>query len=684
MITLKEFHQDFLQSVLIDAESRGLMKSQSFFENVCEELIRTGDLTNNYTFAEYIKTGIEVYGYDYDEERQLLSIVVHQFFQEDEIKTLTKSIITTKFNNLKEFYIKSLGGLYKFMEETSEAYSMAYNIFRYKYDGKLKKVRFIILTDGKITRALGEINSDEIEGIKAEYRIVDIDYIYKIYQSEYNSGEFKISVDLPCLEIPSQSSKYQAFLTVISGEALVDIYDIYGQKLFEQNVRTFLQFKGAVNKGIKNTIEYNPDMFFAYNNGITATASKVDRDNNGNIVSISDFQIVNGGQTTSAIYAASKVSNMDVSSVSVQMKLSVVKDSEKQDKFVSSVSEYANTQNKVNKSDFFSNSPFHKEMKDYSKRIWAPVSDGSQKRTRWFYERVRGEYLNEQAYLTKAKKLQFQLENPKKQLLDKTFLSKSENVWLQYPHIVSKGAQYSFSYFANEITNKLEDNKLCITESYFKDAVSRVILFRELEKIVSKADWYDGGFRAPTVCYSISYLSHVIEKSREFLDFSFIWENQSLPESLVKAFGVITKNVYDSITNPPKGYANIAQWVKQKACWEEVKKLKIDIKLDPMLLLSKEKEKYNKIEEYKEKKIEAGINVQMMVVNMGLNSWKEVYNYYNKNLANYQISNTQIDILAKMSKGILMVPSEKQSKILYDMYLNATKDGMDIGEKIKA
>lgn len=684
MITLKEFHQDFLQSVLTDAESRGLMKSQSFFENVCEELIRTGDLTNNYTFAEYIKTGIEVYGYDYDEERQLLSIVVHQFFQEDEIKTLTKSIITTKFNNLKEFYIKSLGGLYKFMEETSEAYSMAYNIFRYKYDGKLKKVRFIILTDGKITRALGAINSDEIEGIKAEYRIVDIDYIYKIYQSEYNSGEFKISVDLPCLEIPSQSSKYQAFLTVISGEALVDIYDIYGQKLFEQNVRTFLQFKGAVNKGIKNTIEYNPDMFFAYNNGITATASKVDRDNNGNIVSISDFQIVNGGQTTSAIYAASKVSNMDVSSVSVQMKLSVVKDSEKQDKFVSSVSEYANTQNKVNKSDFFSNSPFHKEMKDYSKRIWAPVSDGSQKRTRWFYERVRGEYLNEQAYLTKAKKLQFQLENPKKQLLDKTFLSKSENVWLQYPHIVSKGAQYSFSYFANEITNKLEDNKLCITESYFKDAVSRVILFRELEKIVSKADWYDGGFRAPTVCYSISYLSHVIEKSREFLDFSFIWENQSLPESLVKAFGVITKNVYDSITNPPKGYANIAQWVKQKACWEEVKKLKIDIKLDPMLLLSKEKEKYNKIEEYKEKKIEAGINVQMMVVNMGLNSWKEVYNYYNKNLANYQISNTQIDILAKMSKGILMVPSEKQSKILYDMYLNATKDGMDIGEKIKA
>lgn len=680
MITLKEFHQDFLQSILIDSQSRGLMKSQAFFENVCEELIRTGDLTNNYTFAEYIKVGMEVYGFDYDDERQLLSILVHQFFQEEEIKTLTKSIITTKFNRLKEFYKKSLEGLYKGMEETSEAYSMAYNIFRYKYDGKLKKVRFIILTDGKITRTLGDIPSEEIEGVKVEYRIVDIEYIYKIYLSEYNGGEFKINVNLPCLEIPSQSSQYQAFLTVIGGQSLVDIYDKYGQKLFEQNVRTFLQFKGAVNKGIKNTIEYKPDMFFAYNNGITATASKIDRDTNGNIVSISDFQIVNGGQTTSAIYAASKVSNMDVSNVSVQMKLSVVKDKEKQNNFVSKVSEYANTQNKVNKSDFFSNSPFHKEMKDYSKRIWAPVSDGSQRRTRWFYERVRGEYLNEQAYSTKASKSQFQLENPKKQLLDKTFLSKSENVWLQNPHIVSKGAQYSFSYFADEITDKLEKDKLCITESYFKDAVSRVILFRELEKIVSKASWYDGGFRAQTVSYSISYLSYIIEKSGKFLDFSVIWDNQTLPKSLVNALNIISEVIYNSIINPPKGYANIAQWVKQKACWEEVKKLNISIKLESKLLVDKEKDKYNKIEEYKEKKMEAGINIQMMVVNMGLEVWTEVYNYYNNNLKYYQISNTQLDILSKMSKGIIAVPSEKQSKILYDMYTNAKEDGVEIAE----
>ena len=82
MISLKDFHQDFLQSILSDSESRGLMKPQSFFENICEDLLRTGDLTNNYTVAEYSKRGLEVYGYDYDEERKILSLLANQFFQE--------------------------------------------------------------------------------------------------------------------------------------------------------------------------------------------------------------------------------------------------------------------------------------------------------------------------------------------------------------------------------------------------------------------------------------------------------------------------------------------------------------------------------------------------------------------------------------------------------------------------
>lgn len=678
MITLEEFHQDFLQSVLTDAESRGLMKSQAFFENVCEELISTGDLTNNYTFAEYIKTGMEVYGYDFDEERQLLSILVHQFFQEDQIETLTKSIITTKFNRLKTFLKKAVQGLYKNLEETSEAYTMAYNIYRYFVNGQINKFRLIVLTDGKMTRSIEDIPSEEIEGIKTEFRIVDIEYIYKIYLSEYSDNGFKVDVNLPSLEIPTNSDEYEAYLTVVDGQTLVNIYEQFGQKLFEQNVRTFLQFRGAVNKGIRNTIQYKPDMFFAYNNGITATATDVERDDNGNIKIINNFQIVNGGQTTSAIYAAKKNSNLDVSNISVQMKLSVVREKEMQNEFVSKVSEYANTQNKVNKSDFFSNSPFHKEMKNYSKKIWVAASEGAQRRTHWFYERVRGEYLNEQAYLTKAGRTQFQLENPKNQMLEKTFLSKSENSWLQKPHIVSKGAEYSFSTFAEDITSKLEKDNLAITESYFKDAVSRVILFRELEKIVTKSAWYDGGFRAATVAYTISYLSYVIEKSGKFLDFNIIWEKQSLPENLIENLKIISKAVYEEITNPPKGHANVGQWVKQLACWENLRSIKIGVSINSKLLIDKEEKKYNKKEENKEKKLENSIQMQMFVVNVSNLVWMELYKYFSRNIKNYKVSLMQLDILKKMYQGQLGVPSEKQSKILYELYERAKDDGVNV------
>ncbi|MEC0269710.1 AIPR family protein [Paenibacillus anseongense] len=674
MMSMKEFHQDFIQSILSDALSRGLMKSQAFYDQVCEELVSIGDLTVNYSSAEYLKSGIEVHGYDYDEERKVLTLLVHQFFQEDDIQTLTKSHINTKFNRLKSFYAKCISGLYTQMEETSDAHSMAYNIYRYKIDNEVDKIRLVLITDGKSTRNLTELPSEEFDGTLLEYRVIDIEYIYKVYLSD-SSGEFEVITDLPCLEIPTSSDKYQSYLAFLKGDTLVDIYDRFGQKLFEQNVRTFLQFKGGVNKGIKNTIEYNPEMFFAYNNGITATATNVEFDSKGNISKIENFQIVNGGQTTSAIYAAKKNSKIDVSKVSVQMKLSVVREKDKQSEYVSKISEYANTQNKVNKSDFFSNSPFHKEMKSYSNRVWVPAGGGSQRRTHWYYERVRGEYLNEQAYLSNSEKVKFQLENPKQQLFDKTFLSKSENSWLQKPEIVSRGAQYSFAAFADHITNWLDRDELAITENYFKDAVARIILFRDVEKLISTAEWYDNGFRAQTVAYSVSYLSHLVEKTGQVLNFNLIWEEQKLPNTLIDHLNLITKEVYNSITNPPEGSANAAQWCKKVSCWETVKQIKLNIVIDKKLLIDKSELKYINREEKKEKRIDNGIEAQVLVVGVSNEAWKKIYEYYKNYETNAGISLTQLDILRKMAQGYLSLPSEKQCKILLQLYERALDEG---------
>ena len=477
---------------------------------------------------------------------------------------------------------------------------------------------------------------------------------------------------MPALVVDTPAKDYRSYLSVIDGRTIVEIYDTFGSRLLEQNVRTFLQFRGNVNKGLRNTIEYKPEMFFAYNNGITATANDVILQD-GKIIKISNFQIVNGGQTVSAIYASSKNSKLDVSKIYVQMKLSVVADAEKQDEFVSKVSEYANTQNKINQSDFFSNSPFHKDFKECSRRNLAPAVDGIQVRTHWFYERVRGEYLNEQAYLSGTDKKKFQIENPKSQLIDKTFLAKSEIAWLQSPDIVSKGAQYSFMAFAKHITQMLEKDELCITSNYFKEAVSRIIMFKQVEKLVSYATWYNGGYRAQCVAYTLSYLSYYLEKNRLFLNFSKIWDEQKISNNLENIISIVASKIYTNITNPPEGNANIGQWCKKKLCWDSIKDIELSLGFDDEILSSAEEEKYIKKEARKDKKLDDNIEVQSFVVKF--KDWDKILKYYEKDEIRHQISMKQMDILAKIVNGSIGLPSIKQAIILYDLYENAIKEG---------
>ncbi|WP_454861678.1 AIPR family protein [Peribacillus frigoritolerans] len=679
MVTLQEFHTDFLQTTLSVAESRGLMNAQSFFELVCEELVATGELSINYTEADIrILSGrspMEAYGFDYDEERKILSVLTHEFFQEDQIETLTISAIEKKFSRLNNFVIKSCEGLYKKLEESSPAYSMSYNIFK-RFNGKeIYKFKFFLLTDGQITRNLKMLKDYSNMDFSVETRIIDIEYLYKNYNSKNSDSSFEVEIEVPYLKIPTDSEVYTSYLTYLNGDQLYDIYEKYGQRLLEQNVRTFLQFRGNVNKGIKNTISGAPSDFFAFNNGITATASKVEMVEN-KITKLHNFQIVNGGQTTSSIYAAKKNEKLDVGQVVVQMKLSVINGGDTHSEFVSKVAEYANTQNKVNKSDFFSNSPFHKEMKNYSSRVWVNPKTGSQKMTRWYYERVRGEYLNEQLYLTKAKQRQFLLENPKNQLIDKTFFSKSENAWLQKPYIVSRGAQYCFGDFATYIADLLEKNHMAITENYFKEAISRIILFRTIEKMVSQSSWYSGGYRAQTVAYTMSYLSYWVRKQKMYFDFNPIWDEQVVNSKLYIQIETIAQTIYQDITNPPHGHANVSQWCKREECWERIKNLELKISIPKNYLKDKQEVMYEKKDEKNQKRMDSGIEKQTFVFELGHQKWKQIFHYCSKPENRRGISSFGFTALLKIAQDPSYFPTESQCVELYSIYERVINEGL--------
>ena len=186
--------------------------------------------------------------------------------------------------------------------------------------------------------------------------------------------------------------------------------------------------------------------------------------------------------------------------VFVQMKLTVVPP-ERGEEIVPKISEYANTQNKVNAADFFANHPFHVRMEQFSRGIIFTAREGERHDSKWFYERARGQYLNARAKLTTAQQKSFDLEYPKSQLFTKTDLAKFEFSARGKPEVVSKGAQKNFAEFAKDIGDAWTKREAVYDELWFKRLVAKAIVFRRLETEVPKQPWYEGGYRANVVTY---------------------------------------------------------------------------------------------------------------------------------------------------------------------------------------
>lgn len=679
LIKLEEFHHNFIQDIFATADSRALGYKKAFFENVCDELIATGELPEDVhdAYYQYLKGRfpMEVSGFSYDEEREILYVITSTFFQDDrQIETISSKTIEQMLKRARNFISKSTDTFYLELEETSNEFEMAHFIYDKCYQNKISRIKVILISDGRISRAYKPLILDPLKKIPIDTLVVDIEYLFGNFNAQNADSAFSVDINLPALIVPTGTEKYISYLSYLSGEQIFDIYEEFGKRLLEQNVRTFLQFRGGVNKGIRNTINGAPEMFFAYNNGITATASAVDLNDKNEIIKIHNLQIVNGGQTTSSIYAAKKTHKADISNVSVQIKLSVINDLDKHSDFVSRVAEYANTQNKVNKSDFFSNSPFHKEFKTYSKSTWVPTN--TQERHKWFYERVRGEYLNEQAYETKTEKDKFELMFPRSKKIEKTFLAKSEMAWLQKPHIVSQGAQNSFISFADYINDKIEKDNLSITEKYYKDAVSRIIIFQNLEKLVSASDWYDGGFRANIVAYTISYFSYAVSKTKKYFNFEKVWETQSIPQDLYKEFESLTEEIFSFIVPPPKGHGNPAQWSKKEACWKRIQENQLNFNIPSHYLLDNTDQQIIKKEEKILKKQDNSIEIEKFIISVDFTEWIKLFNYFSEESNLRSIGITKLGILKSMAHGKIPYPSEAQCKSLYEIYQVAKKEGL--------
>ncbi len=684
--TAEEFFHDFRQDLLGGAEANGSFLLAEFMDVVSRELTETG-FTEGFEFAHYrAQRGMRVDGYWFNDEGGL-NLFVADFDSRTELASLTRTDVDAAFKRVVNFFDASLRkNLAADLEITSPEYGLARQIADRK--SLIRHLNLILVSERTLSDRIQALPDAETAGIATSFHIWDISRLHRQRSSRSHKEALDLDFEamfgtgIPCLPAHLGTDAYQSYLVVMPGPILSTIYEKFGARLLEQNVRTFLQARAKVNQGIRTTIITEPGMFFAYNNGITATAQGVETKRTGDglqITRITDLQIVNGGQTTASLFHTRRKDKADLTQIFVQMKLSVI-DNEESEKVVPRISEYANTQNRVQAADFFSNHAYHIRMEEFSRRLWAPAGKGAQRETKWFYERARGQYADAQAKLTPAEQKRFKAENPKPQMLTKTDLAKFENVWDDHPRYVNLGAEKNFARYAARIGKEWDKSSDSFNEAYFKRAVARGIIFRATERIVSAQPWYNNGYRANIVAYTLAVLSELTRRQEKSLDFQRVWNAQAISPVLESTIAVVASRVNDDLLRPMQGISNISEWAKREACWTRMLE-NMDEFADLLPdefdgeCLSRDDHLSEKRAARNTQKVDNGIEAQTKVFAIPAARWIAVHETL---AAKRLLSPKEIGILNVAMQMPMKIPTEKQCVVLLDTIEKARAEGINI------
>jgi hypothetical protein len=649
-----------------DNNSPSDFKENIYTQLVSEYLIDFGaldEVTVCYCEQKTSNGYIKVNGFYFDEDEGRLDLITTIYGNGTDGENIGKVDTQQAIERAIRFFRTAIKGFYKQMEPASDRYSM----LRYICEAKenIEQVRIFVLANGVVLTDQHADNRLDKYGYEFRVQIWDLQRLYRCVSSgkSYEATAIDFDADfgatIPCISINEDLEEYNAYVAILSGRILSQIYDEYGSKLLELNVRSFLQVNGKVNKEIRRTLRENPNRFLAYNNGISATAEEIEFIDYGNgmyaIKKIKGLQIVNGGQTMASIHRAAKIDKADLSKVFVQAKITLV-DSDKLQDVVPLISKYANSQNKINEADFSSNEPYHVELQRLAERIWVP---GEQ--SRWFYERARGQYqvLKSREATTTAKKKKFEKEIPSSQKFNSTELAKYLNSWDGKPYFVSLGGQKNFCKFMDDL-RKTYGKEWKPDVTYYKQVIGKSILFKSTEKIIKNLKV--PSYKNAIANYLVAYLSHRTEGHINFLK---IWDRQSLTEGIDEALKawcpIIQKELIKSA-----GEANVLEWAKNSKCWTHISSLELQIPLSLKKELDAEKALANtdRILFYNGSTLSLEDQQNLAkVMNVKAIRWLEIYGW---GVRTGMLQSEQCNIVLMLSgyatSGWNHVPSPKQTK----------------------
>ena len=665
-LELQEYKKDLLNLVHISADISGDFAESKFFDDMSELLCEAG-VYDDIQIDRYINSrkGIRIDGWNWNKTERILSAVITKFSNDEELFTISKSEIEQLGKQASRFISSINDPKFKDSLDSSDpALELAEEMSLYLSDLGIDgdegfrpaahKFRVIVLTDYLLSERVNllKLKIENIHDREAFFEIWDLKRIRNLTLSGTESEPCDVDFSelcseggLPALPANISESDISSYICVMPGTVLRDLYDNYGQRLLESNVRTFLQFRGKVNQGMKSTLLQNPENFFAYNNGLTVTASDIELDDSSGqliIKKLDNMQIVNGGQTTSAIYFSplSKgkqqgidFRNIDLTKVFVQMKLTVIENDEDSEIIKSNVARFANSQNAIQAADLISNHPIHRAIEKQSRSVWAPPSETTGIQTRWFYERARGQYQTKiLAFRTPAKARNFQGENPRKQMFTKTDMAKYENTWRMRPWEVKLGAQGNLEKIGSVLIKEWDQNSDNFGIMFFKDLIAKAILFKTIDSAILMSDWYkeNSGLKAETSTYSIALLLFKLEKLGWRLNLKRIWETQKLSDSLVNQILDLAETVRTNLLDIDfrDGNANPSMFARKIIAWEKFKEMDYELTLiskDDLLTKTQESERQNINDELNEENAE--IDVMKFCRDISDEEWSNIYEF---------------------------------------------------------
>lgn len=585
---IQNLYHEILSLAYSDEE--GDSKENKFTEYVMEKLAESGE-TEGVRLCPYIKENkleniqFKINGYALEEGYENIDIFISHYVDTNEHYRMLKADFDKLIRWSTAFVNAALKGHLDEIEPSSEAYGLARILSQNRND--IIRIRIFLVSNGEIAHDTPkDFQIKNMEDILIRFEIWDIERLHRLEQSKGNREPIELDFEemlgmtLPCLEMPVKNDLYECYLAIVPGNVLSFLYQNYGTRLLESNVRAFLQQTGKINQGIRDTIRFKPHMFLTYNNGLSTTAQEVrtrkSEDGHLEIVSIKDFQIVNGGQTTASLFHTSrKYKEANINEVFVQMKLTVIKDEDKKTETVPFISRFANSQNKVTELDLTSNNPFLQRLEELSRTTYAIHPEDRSKQTIWFFERVSGQYkeaLNKEN--TKSKQDSFKLKYPKDQVLIKSDVAKVMNIWKLQPYHVSKGSQKNYVSFLKEIDKEPKSKK--INRVYWEDIVANAILFRETDKLFGRKNVNaigDTNIKSHTIGYALAYFHY---KTDNKLNLGKIWRTQRIEDELLEELRKLVLFTYNFFTN--LDVALISEAAKSEKTWMKLR----DMSNNPM------------------------------------------------------------------------------------------------------